>query len=325
MAAPMVACSPFVLNPARMSALPSPQDQELITGLLRMPARIAPKYFYDTRGSELFEDITALPEYYPTRTEAQIMERHGAAIARALGDERVVIELGAGNCAKGLALCRLLTPARYVAVDIAADFLENAAAQLAAALPGLAVDTVVADLGSAWHLPVQIPKEKRLLFYPGSSIGNFEPQVASSLLQHWCSLLTDDGAALIGVDLVKDEAILEAAYDDAAGVTAAFNLNVLRHVNRLIGSNFNPADWQHQAFYARALHRIEMHLQARHQVSVRWPGGGRSFDAGERIHTESSYKYTTASFCSLLREAGFTRQSVWTDALGWFAVVLGQP
>jgi dimethylhistidine N-methyltransferase len=299
--------------------------REIIDGLLQVPARIAPKYFYDARGSALFEEITRLPEYYPTRTEAAVMQAHGADILQGVGAGGTVIEFGAGSCEKSRGLCRMLRPQRFVAVDISADFLHDAVARLRADMPGLEVLPLVADLNAAVELPAGLPREKRLLYYPGSSIGNFDPPQALALLQRFRHLIDVDGALLVGIDLVKDVAVLEAAYDDAAGVTAAFNLNVLDHVNRLIGSEFQPAGWRHVAFYNVAASRIEMHLEALADTLVRWPGGERRFAAGDRIHTENSYKYPLAGFRDLLTQAGYSRCDAWTDPRDWFAVVLARP
>lgn len=299
--------------------------REIIDGLLAAPARIAPKYFYDARGSALFEEITRLPEYYPTRTEAAAMQAHGAEILHKVGAGGTVIEFGAGSCEKARGLCRLLRPDRFVAVDISAEFLHGAVERLRGEFPGLEVQPLVADLSGVIELPVGLPRAKRLLFYPGSSIGNFDPPHALDLLARFRGLIDADGALLIGIDLVKDVAVLEAAYDDAAGVTAAFNRNLLDHVNRLIGSDFKPAGWHHVAFFNAAQSRIEMHLEALADTRVRWPGGERRFGAGERIHTENSYKYALAEFFALLARAGFSRTDAWTDERRWFAVVLARP
>ncbi|MCM2308989.1 MAG: L-histidine N(alpha)-methyltransferase [Sulfuritalea sp.] len=303
----------------------STDRQEICAGLLQLPARIAPKYFYDVRGSALFEEITRLPEYYPTRTEAAVMQAHGADILQKVGAGGTVIEFGAGSCEKARGLCRLLRPQRFVAVDISAEFLHESVARLRGEFPGLEVLPLVADLGRVVELPAGLPRERRLLFYPGSSIGNFDPPQALELLTRFRGLMAADGALLIGIDLVKDIAVLEAAYDDAAGVTAAFNLNVLDHVNRLIGSDFEPAGWRHVAFYNVAASRIEMHLEALAATRVSWPGGERRFAAGERIHTENSYKYRLAEFFALLARAGFSRSDAWTDPRDWFAAVLARP
>ena len=302
-----------------------PRYTDITHGLARRPAHISPKYFYDQRGSELFEAITRLPEYYPTRTETALMRQHAQAIARAVGPGRVLVELGAGNCQKARALCALIRPACFVGVDISDDFLEEAVAGLRAAFPGLDARVLAGDLTQGVDLPRDIPRAGRLIFYPGSSIGNFDPPQAVELLTHMRELVDVDGGLLIGIDLPKDVAVLEAAYDDAAGVTAEFNLNMLRHVNRLIGSDFDTDQWQHRAFFNARDSRIEMHLEAREDLQVRWSGGGRFFERGERIHTENSYKVPLPVFTGMLARAGFSQAQAWTDERGWFAVVHARP
>ena len=298
---------------------------DLVAGLLATPAGVSPKYFYDARGSELFTDITSLPEYYPTRTEQHIMQTHGTAMAQQLGPVGTVIEWGAGNCAKACQLCALLAPERFVALDISVDCLEAGAQQLQARCPAVEVQALAADLTADLALPIDLPMERRLVFYPGSSIGNFDPAQALLLLQRMRAMLGDDGALLIGIDLVKPVDVLEAAYNDAAGVTAAFNLNLLRHANRLIGSNFDERDWAHHAFFNAEHSRIEMHLQALRDVVVHWPGHTRSFAKGETIHTENSHKFELGRFKTTLAQAGFSQVQPWTDERGWYAIVLAKP
>lgn len=310
--------------------LPMPESvvsaiDEVVRGLSSHPAYISPKFFYDAHGSALFAQITALPEYYPTRTENAIMAEHADEIARAAGGVSTLIELGAGNCRKAQALCALLQPQRFVPLDISREYLLEATADFREKLPGLTVYPVASDLTQAIILPDHIPRAGRLVFYPGSSIGNFDPAHAADLLRRVRDLLDDDGALLIGVDLVKDVDVLEAAYNDAAGVTAAFNLNMLQHVNAIIGSDFADDDWRHVAFFNPVHSRIEMHLESVAQTVVHWPDGERRFAAGERIHSENSYKYRAKDFVSLLAANGFTRSTVWTDAQNWFAIVLARP
>jgi dimethylhistidine N-methyltransferase len=301
------------------------QHLAIAQGLLATAAHISPKYFYDAVGSGLFEQITQLPEYYPTRTEREIMDTCGADIAKNIGPGTTVVELGAGNCEKAHQLCALLAPAHFVAIDISTDHLHTSTAQLQAALPSVQVHTIAADLTADIALPQTLPSAKRVVFYPGSSIGNFDAIQAQELLARARRMVAEDGALLIGVDLRKDVAVLEAAYNDAQGVTAAFNLNMLTHLNHLIGSDFDVQQWQHVAFFNSAASRIEMHLQAKANTTVRWPGAQRSFSRGERIHTEHSYKYTVESFADLLERAGWTHAQTWSDARGWFAVVLARP
>ncbi|WP_313078926.1 L-histidine N(alpha)-methyltransferase [Pulveribacter sp.] len=324
LAAPAVAASPppWSTSAAAQPLAPADERAQIIAGLLDEPARISPKYFYDERGSQLFEAITRLPEYYPTRTEQAVLRRHARAIAQAVGRGGVVIEPGAGSCDKARVLCRLLGATHFVGVDISADYLEGAVARLRAALPGLDARAVGGDITAAIELPGDVPQDRRLVFYPGSSIGNFDPPAALALLRQMHALVQGEGGGLlIGIDLPKDLAVLQAAYDDVAGVTAQFNRNILAHVNRLIGSDFEPGQWRHEAFFNTAASRIEMHLAACGPQQVRWPGGGRSFAAHERIHTENSYKYPLPAFLDLLARAGFRQPQAWTDERGWYALV----
>ncbi|MBC8058555.1 MAG: L-histidine N(alpha)-methyltransferase [Rhizobiales bacterium] len=288
-------------------------------GLLATPAHASPKYFYDRLGSHLFEAITELPEYYPTRTEAAILKAHGAAIAERIGAGATLIDLGAGNCAKAARLFPLLEPARYVAIDISVDFLHDALKRLQREHPALDIVGLGQDFSSALDLEPGLTGERAVFFYPGSSIGNFTPAEALGFLKR-VRAQADGGGLLIGVDLVKSSTTLQAAYDDALGVTAAFNLNILRQLNRLIGSDFAPADWRHVGLYNEAESRVEMHLEARRDLQVRWPGAERAFRAGERIHTENSCKYTVEGFMALLESAGFEVPRHWTDDRGWFGV-----
>ena len=301
------------------------QNTEITADLLRNPARVSPKYFYDERGSRLFDAITALPEYYPTRTENAILQASGHEIASAVGQGGVLIEPGAGSCEKAALLCALLAPDCFIGVDISADYLAEAVQRLGRRFPNMDVRALGGDITRGIALPPDIPPGPRLVFYPGSSIGNFDPAEALGLLRRMRALAGDGGGVLIGIDLPKDRAVLEAAYDDAQGVTAQFNRNVLLHLNRLIGSDFVESDWLHRAFFDAQASRIEMHLEAAQSVTVRWPGGQRSFAQGERIHTENSYKYPLARFREFLKQAGFSRSQVWTDPQDWFAVIHAQP
>jgi dimethylhistidine N-methyltransferase len=291
---------------------------ELSAGLRAAPAHIAPKFFYDSLGSRLFEAITELPEYYPTRTEAAIFAQHAAEMAQAIGPGATLIDLGAGNCEKAASLFGALQPARYVAVDISVDFLRGALASLQQRFPTLDMLGVGLDFSNALALPAQAVAGRPVFFYPGSSIGNFTPDAALPFLRSVRDAC-DGGGLLIGVDLLKPVDVVRPAYDDALGVTAAFNLNVLLHVNRLIASDFALRQWKHVALFDAAASRIEMHLEAREALAVQWSGGQREFAAGERIHTENSYKYTPQAFTALLRDAGFTDVRAWLDERRWFA------
>lgn len=301
---------------------------ELIQGLTANPqpggATVSPKFLYDALGSRLFEAITELPEYYPTRTEAMIFKAHAQAMARAAPRDATLIDLGAGNCGKAAALFDVLAPRRYVAVDISVDFLRATLTHLQRQYPAMDMVGVGLDFSQTLVLPTEAgepDKGPRLLFYPGSSIGNFTPKQALVFLRHVraaCGPLTGSGL-LIGVDLVKEASELEAAYDDALGVTAAFNRNLICNLNRLLGSDMRLTDWAHHALFNRLESRIEMHLVAQRDLTVKWPGGQRAFRQGERIHTENSYKWTVSGFSQLLREAGFAEPLVWTDAPAWEA------
>ena len=294
---------------------------ELSTGLLAQHASVSPKFFYDALGSKLFEAICELPEYYPTRIEAAIIARFGADIARVIGPGTTLIDLGAGNCAKAASLFPLLHPAQYVAVDISHDFLRDAIERLRQRFPHIEMTGLGLDFSQQLALPGEVCPARRLFFYPGSSIGNFTPDQAREFLRRARAECDNDGGLLIGIDLVKDAAILDAAYDDELGVTAAFNLNVLRHVNRLIGADFTLSDWRHRGFFNTAENRIEMHLEAREALTVTWPGGSRQFARGEGIHTENSYKYRPQAIAGLLEQSGFATVQMWTDPQQWFALV----
>jgi len=318
--------SPTVNTPARQPRFIQLHDpaqaalrDELAAGLSAASATIAPKFFYDALGSRLFDAITELPEYTPTRTEAAIMARHATEIAACVGTGRTLIDLGAGNCEKAGRLFATLQPRRYVAVDISVDFLRNALGCLQREYPLMDIIGIGLDFSQTLTLPPDIGDSPRTLFYPGSSIGNFTPDAALAFLRR-ARASSPGGNLLIGVDLVKDRARLEAAYDDALGVTAAFNLNLLRHVNRLLGSNFDVRDWRHLALFNEGHSRIEMHLEARRAVALHWSGEVRHFAGGERIHTENSYKYRAESFDALLRAAGYTQSHCWADADQGFAV-----
>jgi dimethylhistidine N-methyltransferase len=298
------------------------ERRRLVDGLRAPQAAISPKYFYDELGCALFTAICELPEYYPTRTERAIFERHGAEIAAAAGQGAQLVDLGAGDCAKAESLLPVLVPARYVAVDIAADALRSALARIAGRHPALDVLGIACDFTRGLDLGRHLWTRRTTFFYPGSSIGNFLPADAAAFLaaiRAHCARHPGSGL-LIGVDTPKEPARLVAAYDDALGVTAAFNRNVLVHVNRVLGSDFDPAAFAHVACYDAAAQRIEMHLEARRAMDVDLDGAGRHFCAGERIHTENSYKYTPEQFAAMLRAAGFGSVRVWQDVDGDFAV-----
>ena len=299
--------------------------QELAQGLSAAQASISPKYFYNALGSRLFEAITELDEYYPTRTEARIFNKVHQEIAETVSDTGIsqpcLIDLGAGNCAKATRLMPHLQPRQYVPVDISVDFVRDAAEQVQSTFPALDIVGVGMDFSSGLVLPPEIQRHDRIFFYPGSSLGNFSPGQALHFLQHISDPAQGQARGLLlGIDLVKDKATLEAAYDDTLGVTAAFNKNLLNHVNTLLQADFDVSQWRHLALFNEADSRIEMYLQAERDVTVRWPDGERIFRAGERIHTENSYKYTIASMTDLLRRAGFSQVRHWVDSKEWFGV-----
>jgi len=294
---------------------------ELIQGLLAVPAQVAPKYLYDTLGSKLFEALCLLPEYYPTRTEASIVRAHLDDIARVTGRNSTLIDLGAGNCAKAEQLFDALAPTHYVAVDISADFLREAIDRLQAAHPDIAMMALGQDFSQGLTLPATVPAENRLFFYPGSSLGNFAPEDARRFLSGLRQSGGDEASLLLGVDLVKDAGVLNTAYDDHLGITSAFNLNLLRNLNQILGSDFDVRDWRHVAYFNKAASRVEMYLQAQCAVDIHWNGAQRRFERGERIHTENSYKYTRESLSALLLKAGWQPTEFWTDPQKWFAVV----
>ena len=299
--------------------------KDLTKSLLAARVSIAPKYFYNLLGSKLFEAITLLDEYYPTRTEATIFEANYSSIAQAVEKAGIsnacLIDLGAGNCAKSAALIPHLKPQQYVPVDISVDFLREAAGKLQASFPSLNIVGVGMDFSSALVLPDAVQNHDRVFFYPGSSLGNFSPEDALHFLQQIASSTQGNASGLLlGIDLVKDTSVLQAAYDDAPGVTAAFNKNVLLNLNGDFGTNFDLRQWRHIALFNTQESRIEMHLEATANTTVRWPGHERSFAVGDRIHTENSYKYTLSSMTALLKQAGFSQVQHWTDAQDWLGV-----
>lgn len=293
--------------------------RELLAGLMAPRPSVAPKFLYDVLGSRLFAAITELPEYYPTRTEAAIFTREMASMARVLGPVRTLVDLGAGDCRKAARLFGAFGVRRYVAVDISVDYLRESLGNLQRLHPGMAMLGVGLDFSNDLRLPAEVGEGPRTLFHPGSSIGNFTPDEALAFLRQ-ARAASQGGSLLIGVDLVKPLDVLEAAYDDPLGVTAAFNRNLLLHFNRLAGTDFAIADWRHVAFFDAEASRIEMHLEALRDARVRWNGGERRFAAGERIHTENSYKWRIGDFAALLERAGFSRLTRWTDEREWFAV-----
>ena len=292
-----------------------------INGLGDSPKWLSAKYFYDATGSALFEEITRLAEYYPTRTELKILEANAPAMAASIPLAAALVEFGAGSSKKARIMLRAAPQiAAYVPVDISGEFLAQEAAALKRDMPSIAVLPVAADFTRDFDLPAQVRSRPRVGFFPGSTIGNFEPQDAAEFLRQARRILGAGSTMIVGVDLIKDAAVLNAAYDDAAGVTAKFNLNILRRMNRELGGDFDLSAFRHRAFYNVANHRIEMHLESLKAQTITVAGRSFDFRQGETIHTENSYKYTVDSFHALGVSAGWRPTAVWTDARGYFSI-----
>lgn len=301
-------------------------------GLSARPRKLSPKYFYDETGARLFERITQLEAYYPTRTELGILQRHIGEIAAAVGAGVQVVEFGSGSGLKTrLLLQHLAAPAAYLPVDISRAQLRQLAHELAGEFPALQILPVCADYTRAWTLPRTADASRTVAFFPGSTIGNFERAEAIAFLERVRALCGPGGGLLVGADLEKDRATLERAYDDPEGVTAAFNLNLLARINRECGADFDLSAFRHRAFYDEAHHRIEMRLVAARRTTATLPAQAAappltfSFDAGDFVTTEYSHKYTPASFAALAAAAGWEPERVWTDERCWFSVWLLRP
>ncbi len=293
---------------------------DMLAALGKQPRSISPKYFYDAPGSALFDQICAVPEYYPTRTEIGILRQHAGDIAAQIGPRAEIVEYGAGSLTKvRLLLDALKHPARFVPIDISGEHLRAAATALQRDYPGLQVLPLVADYTQPLQLPRPLGTGRRVGFFPGSTLGNFTPAQALQFLQTTAQSLRG-GALLLGVDLIKDPAVLHAAYNDAQGVTAAFNLNLLARANRELGSNFVLAQFAHSAFYNAPQQRIEMHLMSLQQQTVQLAGRRFEFAAGETLHTENSHKFTVAGLRTLAGQAGYTPGPAWTDAQQRFSL-----
>lgn len=293
---------------------------DLLAGLAATPKRVPAKYFYDDRGSALFERICTLPEYYPTRTELALLQEHAGEIAGLMGADATLIEFGAGALKKvELLLDALDAPRAYVPVDISVDFLRAMAGELRRRRPKLDVHPVAGDFTKAIALPVLGDNERRVGFFPGSTIGNLEPDEAVAFLRHAAALLTG-GGMLVGVDLMKDPQVLHAAYNDAAGVTEAFNKNVLERANRELGADFDSDTFAHYAFYDPRRGRIEMHLMSRTRQTVRLLGRRFEFEEGETLHTENSHKYTVEGFSRIAERGGFRPERSWVDPKRLFSL-----
>ncbi|HEX6983415.1 MAG TPA: L-histidine N(alpha)-methyltransferase [Balneolaceae bacterium] len=294
---------------------------EVLYGLHQPQKQLSSKFFYDERGSELFEKITGLKEYYPTRTEMMILKNNLGEISDLIGPKAMLIELGSGSSTKIRLLLKSLPElAAYVPVDISQSYLRKAARQLQTDFPDLFIKPVYADYTKHFSLPpIDADYKRELVFYPGSTIGNFHPDKAREFLKTIASLTEKDAAMLIGVDLKKDKQVLEAAYNDAKGITAAFNKNILLRLNREIGADFDVDSFRHRAFYNEGEGRIEMHLFSKKEQEVQIGDESFHFTEGESIHTENSYKYSLDDFKKLVSE-WFSVGKVWTDEKGWFSL-----
>jgi L-histidine Nalpha-methyltransferase len=309
-----------VVQTALRAALPTDSSvrfaADVIAGLTAKPKRLPSKYFYDLAGSALFERITQLPEYYPTRCELALLDENAPAIASLFPPTCALIEFGAGSSKKArILLGAAATVEAYVPVDISGDFLKQDAAQLRRDFPRLAVHPVVADFTHGFEVPSAIARLPRVGFFPGSTIGNFEPHEAAKFMRHAGQALGEGAVLVIGVDLIKDAAMLCPAYNDAEGVTAKFNLNLLARINRELGANFDLGAFEHHACYNRTQNRIEMHLASLKRQKVRVNGKAINFRLGETIHTENSYKYTIEGFKALAYGVGWSPLRVWSDGL----------
>ena len=306
------------LKPARGSFL-----SDVLTGLSAQQKHLPPKYFYDARGSELFEAICGLPEYYPTRTERAMLSAAAPQIALRIGSRSAIVEYGTGSGTKTPILIDAVRPAAYVAIDISGEQLRSAVESLAGRFPDVRVVGVCADYTRAIQLSEIIPGadvKRRVVFFPGSTIGNFTPDEARGFLINARCAAGHSGAMLVGVDLKKDREVVTAAYNDAQGVTAAFNLNLLERINRELGADFDPAGFAHRAHYDESVGRIEMHLASKREQQVRLDGHTFRFRAGETIHTENSYKYSVDDFQTLARDAGFIAEYYWIDPQRLFSL-----
>lgn len=295
---------------------------DVLRGFGLRPRAIPARWFYDRRGSELFEAITDLPEYYPTRTETAILRACCSEVATLAGEGRAVVEFGSGSSTKTPILLGAVSPAAYVPIDISGDFLRESSAQLSSAFPGLPVLPVEADFLQPIPLPAQVQDLPKLGFFPGSTIGNMIPHASVDLLRAMKASLGEGAMLLIGMDRVKDEDLLTAAYDDAQGVTAAFNLNLLERINRELMANIPVDAFRHRAIWNDDRARIEMHLEALDDMAFTIEGRPFGMAAGETIHTENSHKFGPRDAKLLLRAGGWTPIAEWTDRQGLFSVIL---
>jgi dimethylhistidine N-methyltransferase len=297
-------------------------EADVLEGLHAIPKHVPAKYFYDAAGSRLFERITELPEYYPTRCELRILRRHAADIAKLIPPGAALVEFGSGSSRKArILLSRAPTLAAYVPVDICGEMIEQEAIELRSDFPQLKVLPVTADICKPFELPREAKTAPaRVGFFPGSTIGNFEPHEAAAFLRNAASILGSGATLIVGVDLIKSADVLNAAYNDAEGITARFNLNLLTRINRELGGTFRLDTFEHHAFYNRERHRIEMHLASLKRQRVKVAGDTIDFRAGETVHTENSYKYSVESLAALARGVGWLPVRAWTDSRKYFSI-----
>ena len=297
---------------------------DVLAGLAAPVPAVPARWLYDRRGSELFEEITRLPEYYLTRTDMALLERHCGEVGRIVGPGHAVVEFGSGSSAKTPILLEAVRPVAYVPIDISGDFLRESAAALGAQFPGLPVYPIEADFMAPIALPPVLAQAPKLGFFPGSTIGNLVPRTAVDLLRAMKATLREGSRLLIGVDRIKPVEILLAAYDDEAGVTAAFNLNLLHRINAELDGDIPVEAFVHRARWNDAMSRIEMHLEARRDVAFTVAGQSFAFAAGDTIHTENSHKYGYRDSRLLLRAAGWGLVAEWTDEKEWFSIILAE-
>ncbi|MBU3612160.1 L-histidine N(alpha)-methyltransferase [Polynucleobacter sp. MG-27-Goln-C1] len=315
------------MNTTTLSEATATMDQDFIPeielGLLAERASISPKFLYDPLGSHLFTAITLLPEYYPTNTEKNIFTQYQNEIAQIVGIGGTLIDLGAGNCQKAESFFNSLKPSNYIAIDFSVEYLQDALNKLAGKYPHIQMQCIGMDFSKHLSVPDTSSNTKKTFFYPGSSIGNFVSSEALELLSQ-IKKQANQGGLLIGVDLMKEDSVLMAAYDDPLKVTAAFNLNILRSINSHLGSNFRVDQFRHTVKINHTENRVELYLEALEDLTVTWNGNSRVFKKGELIHTEYSHKYTIESIKQLLKNAGFASTHIWKDPKDYFAVIYAQ-
>ena len=307
----------FDFNPASVD-----MADEVLAGLTSDPKRLSPKYFYDTQGSELFEQITELDEYYLTRTEIELFDHVLPDVNKALGDDICLIEYGSGSSRKIRKLLEVISPQAYVPVDISREHLVANARELHDDFPQMHVYPICADITQPLKLPDEVADQRKVAFFPGSSIGNFDPHAATEFLHNVRRTVGAGGEMLVGVDRKKEVGVLEAAYNDESGVTAAFNLNILAHINRRLEADFSLKQFVHTARYNQTLGCMQMFLCSQAEQTVNVLREQVEFSSGEELHTENSYKYHPKEFAQLAASANFRVARDWTDAREWFSLFL---